>query len=104
MYLPTGKTKNLCQIDLLRNVYISFKQKLAPRSPDDLKTNSEFWSFPYRVVTVEDEEILAIGSMLFQKNTLVPRLCRTCEIISFLTFPEGISNLARLDAVMIEVG
>ena len=32
------------------------KQKLAPRSPDDLKTNSEFWSFPYRVVTVEDEE------------------------------------------------
>lgn len=56
------------------------KQKLAPRSPDDLKTNSEFWSFPYRVVTVEDEEILAIGSMLFQKNTLVPRFDDRDEI------------------------
>ena len=48
-------------------------QKLNTRSPMSIKTNDKYWSFPYRIITAEDDEILAVGSMIFERKTLVPR-------------------------------
>lgn len=55
-------------------------QKLKPRSPKDIKSNEKYWSFPYRVISAEDDEVLAVGSMIFERNTMVPRFDDRDEI------------------------
>ena len=53
-------------------LYIN-NRKIYPQSPLDIKPNNKYWSFPYHVNTIEDDEKVACGSIIIEKNTVIPR-------------------------------
>ena len=48
-------------------------RKSYVQSPLDIKSNNKYWSFPYHVTTIEDDEKVACGSVIIEKNTVIPR-------------------------------
>lgn len=52
--------------------YINNRKSYA-QSPLDIKSNNKYWSFPYHVTTIEDGEKVACGSVIIEKNTVIPR-------------------------------
>lgn len=53
------------------SIYVN-SDKLKPCSPLDLVTNEKYWTFPYRVVAAESQELLGTGNVVIEKKTVVP--------------------------------
>ncbi|ODS36312.1 hypothetical protein BEH94_02845 [Candidatus Altiarchaeales archaeon WOR_SM1_SCG] len=59
-------------------------ERCGQRTPSEIKSTSKYWAFPFEIRSIEDKELLAIGSILRKKEN---------PIITTRTMDEGFSDV-----------